>query len=53
MLMQGYNDQTRLIVCDLLAWILQKEPKNRPQSCEEMLRHPFFATGVKLSLIHI
>ena len=63
MLMQGYDDQTRLIVCDLLAWILQKEPKKRPQSCEEMLRHPFFATGVKslemlvkglhLSRIHI
>ena len=47
MLMQGYDDQTRLIVCDLLTWILQKEPKNRPQSCEEMLQHPFFATGVK------
>ena len=47
MLMQGHDDQTRLIVCDLLAWVLQKEPKKRPQSCEEMLRHPFFSTGVK------
>ena len=47
MLMQGYDDHARLIVCDLLAWILQKDPKKRPQSCEEMLRHPFFSTGVK------
>ena len=47
MLMQGCDDQTRLIVCDLLAWILQKDPRKRPQSCEEMLRHAFFSTGVK------
>jgi len=47
MLMQGYDDQTRLVVCDLLAWLLQKDPKKRPQSCEEMLAHPFFATGVR------
>ena len=63
MLMQGYDDQMRLIVCDLLAWVLQKEPKKRPQSCEEMLKHPFFSPGVKsldvlanglhLSRIHI
>lgn len=40
MLIQGgYDDQARLIVCDLLAWIL------RPQSCAEMLEHPFFSTS--------
>ena len=47
MLMQGNDDQTRLTVCDLVAWILQKDPKKRPQSCEEMLEHPFFSTGVR------
>ena len=43
MLMRGIrDDKIRLIVCDLLSWILQKDPKKRPQSCDEMLRHPFF-----------
>ena len=44
MLMQvGYDNQARLIVCDLLSWILQKDPKKRPQSCAEMRQHPFFS----------
>ena len=66
MLMQGgYDNQARLIVCDLLSWILQKDPKKRPQSCAEMLQHPFFSTsahsldtdtlaqGLHLSHLHI
>ena len=50
MLMRGIPDRIRLIVCDLLSWILQKDPKKRPWSCEEMLRHPFFLDSVQHSL---
>ena len=66
MLMQvGYDNQARLIVCDLLSWILQKDPKKRPQSFAKMLQHPFFSTsahpldtdtlakGLHLSRLHI
>ena len=50
MLMRGIPDRIRLIVCDLLSWILQKDPKKRPRSCEEMLRHPFFLDSEEHSL---
>ena len=65
MLMQGYDDQARLIVRELFAWILQKDPKKRPRSCEKMRQHPFFSTkahsldtdtlaeGLHMSRLHI
>ena len=32
----------RLIVLHLIAWLLQRDPGARPQSCPKMLSHPFF-----------
>ena len=65
MLEQGYADHERLAACDLIAWTLQKDPKKRPRSCDEMLRHPFFwkdnskynddslSQGLHMSRLHI
>mmetsp|Transcript_61852 Transcript_61852/g.170262 ORF Transcript_61852/g.170262 Transcript_61852/m.170262 type:complete len:2071 (-) Transcript_61852:610-6822(-) len=36
--------QERLMALDLLAWLLQPKPEDRPQSCEEVLEHRFLAS---------
>lgn len=33
----------RLAACDLLAWILQPDPEDRPSSADHILQHPFFS----------
>ena len=33
-----------LVACNLLGWGLQPKPQDRPQSFDEILAHPFFAT---------
>ena len=42
LLVDGIGAIERLVVLDLLSWGLQHEPVNRPQSCADMLAHPFF-----------
>ena len=39
----GANPVEQLMACDLLLWGLQRDPAARPQSCEDVLAHPFFA----------
>ena len=39
----------RLVVCELLAWGLQREPNKRLQSAEEMLEHPYFSLNSRAS----
>ena len=34
--------ETALRACDLTAWLLQRKPKDRPQSFKEVLGHSFF-----------
>jgi serine/threonine protein kinase len=34
---------TRVAACDLLVWLLQPKPENRPSSSAEILSHAFFA----------
>ena len=36
------SDETALRACDLLGWILQREPAKRPQSMRDVLDHAFF-----------
>ena len=36
------DDIDRLLACDLLSWVPQCEPEDRPSDCEELLQHPFF-----------
>ena len=40
----GANPIEQLAACDLLEWGLQRDPAARPQSFEELLAHPFFAS---------
>ena len=43
MTIDGVSAMDRLIAGDCLAWILQREPAKRPQSCAEVLAHPLFS----------
>ena len=48
---------TRLAACDLLAWLLQREPAKRPAACADILAHAFFTntddhTGLRMSALH-
>ena len=45
MTIDGVTPMDRLIAGDCLAWILQREPAKRPQSCAEVLAHPLFSRG--------
>jgi len=38
----------RLAACDLLAWLLQREPAKRPASCADILAHAFFTKVILL-----
>ena len=42
----GATPVATLVVCDLVTWGLQADPAARPQSCEEMLAHPFFTADI-------
>ena len=43
----------QLIACNLLAWCLQPNPKDRPQSCTEILAHSFFAAMKEVSAAEV
>jgi len=43
MVADGVDIVTQIEVGNLLGWGLQPDPANRPQSCKEVLAHPFFA----------
>ena len=49
----GVVDIDRLVVCDLLGWCLQRDPAARPQSCDELLAHPFFGQERGPGLLHL
>ena len=40
-----------LAALDLLAWLLQANPEERPASCEQVLAHPFLAGERRSSLL--
>ena len=43
------STMNRLLACDLLAWLLQRNPNARPESFREVLSHPFLALGESMS----
>ena len=36
----------RLVACDLVAWLLQRDPSSRPSSADLILHHQFFEEPV-------
>ena len=53
---RGCHSETALRACDLIAWLLQPLPKDRPRSFDDVLAHSFFAgrDGTwKMSEMHV
>ena len=39
------SDKQRVLTCDLIGWMLQRDPSKRPQSAEDLLSHALFFAG--------
>ena len=40
LLLDGISARDRVAAVDMICWLLQPEPKDRPTSCSDLLRHP-------------